>query len=82
MPRKAAVTSLAGAEDTAPRRSTRIASQPQTEVKYTRKSRTTKKRTADDAIEEGAGEEESEVGKGKTKKVGYSSLLLNFPFFQ
>ena len=82
MPRKAAVTSLAGAEDTAPRRSTRIASQPQTEVKSTRKSRTTKKRTADDAIEEGAGEEESEVGKGKTKKVGYSSLLLNFPFFQ
>lgn len=69
MPRKAAVTSLAGAEDTAPRRSTRIASQPQTEVKSTRKSRTTKKRTADDAIEEGAGEGESEVGKGKTKKV-------------
>lgn len=74
MPRKAAAGATTGedAEQVAPRRSTRIASQPATEeAKPAPKPRATKKRTA-----EGADDEDTEdKGKGKTKKVSYPSPL-------
>lgn len=71
MPRKPAAAAAAGeeGEQAAPRRSTRIASQPRTDdVKPAPKPRATKKRTADDANAAGAGDEGSE-DKGKAKKV-------------
>ena len=70
MPRKAAASASTGedsaAEQVAPRRSTRIASQPSTEeAKPAPKPRATKKRTA-----EGAGDGDTEGnGKAKAKKV-------------
>lgn len=79
MPRKAAAASAGEddfqAEQSAPRRSTRIASQPRTEEeKPAPRPRAAKKRTADDAKAAGAGEEDGEE-KGKAKKVSYRSGL-------
>ncbi|KXN81416.1 hypothetical protein AN958_04736 [Leucoagaricus sp. SymC.cos] len=75
MPRKAAAAGEDGAqtEQSAPRRSTRIASQPKVEgTKPASKSRVSKKRTADDANTAGASEEGSGE-KGKAKKVKAST---------
>jgi peroxiredoxin Q/BCP len=70
MPRKATATSAdEGGDQAAPRRSTRIKSQPRTEeTKPAPKPRATKKRTADDAnATQETGEE-----KAKAKKVSFS----------
>lgn len=82
MPRKAAAATTgddsAFAEQAAPRRSTRIASQPRTEEpKPAPKPRVTKKRTADDANAEGVvgGEGAGEQGNGKAKKACHLILL-------
>jgi peroxiredoxin Q/BCP len=72
MPRKAATAGDDSAQaEQAPRRSTRLASQPKTEeAKPASKPRVAKKRTADDANAAGAVEGGGEQ-KGKAKKVGF-----------
>ncbi|KAF9449844.1 AhpC-TSA-domain-containing protein [Macrolepiota fuliginosa MF-IS2] len=72
MPRKAAAATAGeeSIEQAAPRRSTRIATQPKAEEsKPAPRPRATKKRTVDDADAEGAPGEEQEKAKGKAKKA-------------